>query len=149
MTVRHPVLWFGGDAVVLQCVAVCCSVLQGGDAVRRDICVYIYMCICDIYTYTHIMQICAYVYIYYTSVKTLHGCSELCCSVLQSVAVCCSELRTLRISTQRNTLQHTATHCNTLQHTATHCNTLQHTAPHGNTVQHSHVQQRQCTSLLN
>jgi len=32
------------------------------------------------------------------------------------------------------TLQHTATHCNALQRTATHCNTLQHTATHCNAL---------------
>ena len=40
-------------------------------------------------------------------------------------------------ATHCNTLRHTATHCNTLQHTATHCNTLQRTATHCNTLQHT------------
>ena len=35
------------------------------------------------------------------------------------------------------TLQHTATHCNILQHAATNCNTLQHTATHCNTLRHT------------
>ena len=36
-----------------------------------------------------------------------------------------------------NALQRTATHCSTLQHTAAHCGTLQHTTTHYNTLQHT------------
>ena len=35
------------------------------------------------------------------------------------------------------TLQHTASHCITLHHTATHYNTLQHAVTHYNTLQHA------------
>jgi len=60
---------------------------------------------------------------------------QVCCSVLQCVAVCCSVLAIADDATKRlrqaiggihchMPLQHTETHCNTLQHTATHCNTL-------------------------
>jgi len=137
--------------IVLQCVAVCCSVLQSNKS-------------CHLYevdiSHRHTM----------TGRFAAACCSVLqcavCCSVLQCVAVCCTVLQCvagvlqyvagymwrngylygsphcsapfpfcrywwqfLKVSCN-NTLQHTATHCNTLQHTATHCNTMQHNATH-------------------
>ena len=89
---------------------------------------------------------------------------NMCCSVLQCVAVCCSVLLQCiavycslfiwRVYMQHvlqcvavccsvlqvvhiTSLQHTATHSNTQQHTATHSSTPQHTATHSSTQQHT------------
>ena len=63
-----------------------------------------------------------------------HHLEEVCCSVLQCVAVRCARAqetwqckdpaRTCKyVALCEEIAQHTATHCNTLQHAATHCNT--------------------------
>jgi len=54
---------------------------------------------------------------------------------LQHTAAHCSALQHTAVLC--STMQHTETHCSTLQHTAAHCNTLQHTATHCNTLQHA------------
>ena len=100
---------------VLQCVAVCCSVLH----------------LKWILTSLHIPSLCC----------SVLQCVAVCCSVLQWKWM----LTSLHIPSLTHfphtcrdpfQLQHTATHCNTLQHTATHRNTLQHTATHCNALQH-------------
>ena len=122
---------------MLQCVAVCCSVL-------------------------HCIAVCCSVLEKGTGAQILRRRQynvAICCSVWCSVR--CSALLTVRrfseILRERrpmkpgliHTLQHTTTHCNTLQHTATrfsfsspsgqqnkathtttYCNTLKHTATH-------------------
>ena len=76
---------------------------------------------------------------------------NMCCSVLQCVAVCCSRSVLQCVAVWHDsgtslgcpwspTLQHTmkphiATHCNTLQHNATYCDTLQQIAKHCLTLQ--------------
>ena len=86
----------------------------------------------------------------------LHDANNVCCGVLQSVAVCCRGggqfSSTAMLPGQSfSTLQHTATdcnilqHCNTLQHTTTHCNTLQHTAKHSHALQQTGTH---CNTLL-
>jgi len=73
MGLRHPV----HDMIVLQCVAVCCSVLQ---------CVAVY-CI--------VLQ-CAAVDC------SAFQCAAVCCSVLQCVAVCCSVLQCVAVRCSAN-----------------------------------------------
>jgi len=106
---------------VLQCVAVCCSVLQ---------------CVVHIHSlYTRVRE------------PRVLQCVAVCWSVLQCVAVCCSVLQCVEPPQSprgepRAARQPFYIHCNTLQHTcnthATHCNTLQHTTTThcNNTLQH-------------
>ena len=94
---------------VLQCFAVCCSVLQ------------------------YALQRVAVTRTSYAQMKctTRHRYGDL---ISQHTATHCNTLQ--HTATHCNTLQHTAKHCNTLQHPATQCcNTLQHTATHCNTLQ--------------
>jgi len=93
--------------MVLQYVAVCCSVLQ---------CVAYEWC-CDLR--------CEY------SRRFL--CTHPTCNTLQHTATHCDNSHTV---THRNTLQHTTTHCDTPQHTATHCNAPQRTSLHSSYVHH-------------
>ena len=102
---------------VLQCVAVCCSVMQKSAHDTR-----------------HSLKL--------TSLQFALQCVAVCCSVLQCVSVCCSVLQCVaEIGTRQVTfananfsrLQQSTSHCSTVQHTAAHCNTLQHTATHYNT----------------
>jgi len=114
---------------VLQCVAVCCSVLQCVAADFRECLV--------IWIFENAISKILFIIIVF----------RVCCSVLQCVAADFQECLVIvfwectaahcNITTRCNTLQHTATHCNTLQHTATHCTTLQHTATHCNIRQHT------------
>ena len=87
---------------MLQCVAVCCSVLQCVAACHVS------------HTHWHDVTV-GHIYCN-TSVSYVTAHSN----TLQHTAPHCN-LNTI-------TLYHTATHCNTQQHTATHCNKLQHTA---------------------
>ena len=118
----------------MQCVAVCCSVLQ-----RVAVCCRVLQCVA-VWLKVCAEEVCC----------SMLQCVAVCCSVLHCVAVCCSaakvicrgglsrflplslSLSALSLACTRdcNTLQHTATQCNTfslLQHTATQCNTMQHT----------------------
>jgi len=146
----------------LQCVAVCCSVLQCV-AVRGRVYVgYSTISSLNMLFKQHIQgQHTA------THCNTLQHTTE--CNTLQHTATHCNTLQPtathcnmlfkqhiqgahcgvpyIHSATHCNTLPHTATHCNTLlnarhyntlQHTATHCDTLQHTATHCNTLQHTH-----------
>jgi len=91
---------------VLQCVAVCCSVLHQS---RLSVsCVLQCVAVC-----CSVLQCVASI----SFVSFL--CIAVCCSVLQCVAVCCINLvcQSLDKRDWCNTLQHTATHCNTLQYT--------------------------------
>jgi len=107
----------------VQCVVVCCSVLQvarSGPTTRK------------------------------TAIKHNDNATASNCRILQHPATHYNTLK--HTATHCNSLQHTATHCNTMQHTATHaakyqttiqnktlimaatlCTTLQHTATHCNT----------------
>ena len=99
---------------MLQCVAVCCSLLQCV-AASVDVSVATR----DVYTATHC--------------NTLHHAASHC-NTLQHSATLCNTLQ--YTAKHRNTPQHTATPCNTLQHTATHRITPQHTTTHRNTLQY-------------
>jgi len=102
---------------VLQCVAVCCSVLQCKHLNSRV---------------AHMIESCCIFE---------QGSSHLRphCNTLQHTATHCNTLQ--HTATHCNTPQHTAhTHMNKpcrtshMTHTATHCNTRQHTATHCNTL---------------
>ena len=98
---------------MLQCVAICCNVLQ-----------------CFAVRHRYEAQVCC----------NALQCNAVCCSLLQCVAMCCSDLQDVYGFIRRtcvltaDTLQRTATHSNPLHHTAAHChtrqqcNTLQRTA---------------------
>jgi len=65
---------------VLQCVAVCCSVLQRIAAAL--LCIRIYLTICSLSSL-----------LIYTVCCSVLQCVAVCCDVLQCVAVCCSVLQ--------------------------------------------------------
>jgi len=137
---------------VLQCVAVCCSVLQCVDFkihiqtfahthihsrenqlshVRLgyfSVYVYIFVCtrVCTYMCPRACVNACMYIYAYIC----MHACMHEWIFLTPAFRI---PRVTIEISHCNNTLQHLATHCNTLQHTATHCNTLQHTTTHCNT----------------
>jgi len=139
-----PALGFWFHAVcccVMQCVAVCCRVLQG--VVLDSICSacnssgremrHMYKAIHNTYLCAspppppmRFLQVTTLQHPA-TSRNTLwHACN------LFNLGTC------HRIELQSyNALQHSATHCSTLQHTAAPCNTLRHTATHSNTQQHT------------
>jgi len=136
---------------VLQCVAVCCSVLQ---------CVAV--CIAVHCSVLQCAAVCCSVFQWHvtssfshsrcwcrrtqqrtkqkkTTIKTRlmlslrrkrsHITATHCSTLQHTAAHCSTLLYTLQhTATHRNAWQHTATHCNALQRTATHCNKLQHTA---------------------
>jgi len=134
---------------MLQCVAVCCSVLQ-----RWAVC----CSACTICNSRLQLQdnlaflVCTWpVHVWYEWVMSLptycnilqHNATH--CNTLQHTATHCNCMTNWRSSyawgespsdtnesCPCNTLQHTVTHGNTRQHTATRCNTLQHTATHCN-----------------
>jgi len=84
---------------VLQCVAVCCSVLQSH---------------CRCHGSRQCVAVCC----------SVLQCVAVCCSVLQ----CVLDMRDVTHWVASALEWIHAPHCNTLQHTATHCNTLQHMA---------------------
>jgi len=76
---------------VLQCVAVCCSMFQGGNAVEEFVAVYCSVLQC-VAVYGSVSQ-CVAVWKCSRGVCcSVLQCVAVCCSVLQCVAVCCSEL---------------------------------------------------------
>ena len=130
---------------MLQCVAVCCSVL-----LCVAVCCSVLQCVAVCCSVLQCVAVCC----------SVLQCVAVCCSVLLRVAVCCIVLHTSLIRLLVfvcvcvcNTLQHTATHaahCSTLQHTATRCNTLQHAATHAmhcNTLQHMQHTAKHCNTL--
>ena len=93
---------------VLQCVVVCCSVLQYVAAVsfiHFATCVGPFSLLQDTATHCNTLQ------------HTATHCNTLQHNI-KDIAACDVPFWLLR---------HTATHCNTLQHTATYCNGLHHT----------------------
>jgi len=87
--------------VWVQCVAVCCSVLQRVAVCHANRCFLHHTA-----TYSITLQHTA------THCNTINVCAPIRTYVLPRE--------------QSNTLPHTAAHSNALQHTATHCNKLQH-----------------------
>jgi len=100
------------NEVVLQFVAVCFSVMQGG-AARCSVLQYIFNCLAVFCGSQQHFQ------------RARRRCSQVqmqwCCSGVQWV-------QSVAVRIAERIMQHAATRCNTLQHTATHCNTLQHSA---------------------
>jgi len=112
----------------LQCIVVCCSVLQCvAVCVTFCVAVVVYVCICMLSFPAVIQTVWCVEEIMFETIRL-----GKCVAVCSHFAIHCN-----------NTLQHTAaTHCNTLhrrleglvrqspllQPTAMHCNTLQHTA---------------------
>ena len=82
----------------MQCVAVCCSVLQ-----RVAVCCSSLQCVAVCCSALHCIAVCC----------SVLQCVAVCCSVLQCVAVCCS------------VLQCVAVHCSVLQCAAVCCSVLQ------------------------
>ena len=126
----HGVFWYG----VLQCVAVCCSMLQSV-AVRRSVLQYVAVC-CSIYSMCMIP--------WRVSVRRV----AICCSMLQCVAVCCSALHCVAVLVRRvwsrgmyplRVLQCTTERCSALQCVAVCCSVLQFEL---------HRVAEQCTVLL-
>jgi len=115
--------YFGLFNIVLQYVAVRCSMLQ---------CVAVFF---PRHTSPSLTPCCSV----WSCCSALQGVA-VCCSVLQCIAVCCSVLQCVAVccnvvmSYQILASLHSCTMgcCKTLQHIATHCSTLQHTAAHGN-----------------
>jgi len=123
----------------MQCVAVCCSVLQ-------------YVAVSLYIEQTECVAACCSVLQRIAVCCSVLQCVAVCCSVVQCVAMCCSlllrlyllefltfakEVRTIKYKCEVNIHIHTfrsyvlqcvATHRNTLQHTAPYCNTLHGTA---------------------
>jgi len=140
-------------AVVLQCVAVCCSVLQcaavccsilqcvdvqyvavrrPGDKMQRELALL--QCVAVCYSVLQCIAVCCCVL----------PCAAVCCSVLQCVAVYCNALQCVamccsvslwRKDTKRTSVQHTLQQ--KLQHThAMHCSLPQHTCSGGSSLTH-------------
>jgi len=109
---------------VLQCVAVCCSVLQceKGNTMLG-------MPFAEVADFLLFSKVCVVVYCSVlqrvAACCSVLQCVPVCCSVLQCIVVCCSVLQCEKGNT---TLVHSndrvdmvkKNHCNTLQHTATH-----------------------------
>jgi len=87
---------------VLQCIVVCCSVLQCSACKSLSV---------------------------FASAPDVYVCQD--CNTLHHDATQSHVLQHTHVHREgmhSGSVVMTATHCNTLQHTATHCNTLQHTA---------------------
>jgi len=155
----------------LQCVEVCCSVLQHAAVCCNQTvlihanhelttCVAVLQCIAVCYSVFSVLQCGA-------ACCSVVQCVAVCCSVLQCVAVCCSVMQCVKCVEYVECLQHTelraATHCNnTLQHTKTHEDTRRqgrwrqdhHNTRHTATLQHTEathcnntLQQQSATTL--
>ena len=112
---------------VVQCGAVCCSVLH---------------CFCTVlhcfWTVLHCAALCHSASHCSAVWCSVVQCGAVWCNVMRCAIVCCSMLQ--RASVHCNTLQHTTSHRITLHHTVTHCSTPQHTATHCNTLQQTKLQ---------
>jgi len=97
---------------VLQCVAVCCSVLHS-------------LTFCPLTPWTRNA-------IRMSGVNESHPTGHLTqhCNTLQHAVSHCISLQ--HTATNYNTPKHAARHCHTPQHAATHCYTLQHAETHMN-----------------
>ena len=109
---------------MLQCVAVCCSVLQW-------VCWIVLQCAAVRRSASQCVAVC----------RSVWQCIAECCNVLQRIIVCCRMSycwrRWLSRCTSESTTRNPTTNCSALQHNATHsthCNTLQHTTPHCSTA---------------
>ena len=129
----------------LQCVAVCCSVLQYCD--KNKNCECISNSLRPFFAYDK--RACGHKSTPPPHPLSVRSHSSLCVHITNPHTphthyhLCILNPFTSNISSfVCTTLQHTATHCDTLQHPATHCNTLQHTATRCFTVAHCITLQR-------
>jgi len=100
---------------VLQCVAVCCSVLQCVQPYKHK------------YMYWFLFQRCGGRRVQpVINLRFMNTATH--CNTLQHTATHCNTLQRTATPVINLRYMNTTTHCTTLQHTATHCNTLQHTA---------------------
>ena len=132
------------DAVccsVLQCAAVsslprlpvCCSVLQ-----RVAVCCSVLQCVCLCQSLlSHPSPFLAFlltlaltqIHFGFEVCYSVSQCAAVCCRVLQGAAACCvytSDFNSCRWQSMPQRIYST----DAQHHTATHCNTLQHTATH-------------------
>jgi len=110
-------------SLLLQCVAVCCSVLR-------------YLCTWEKKSLVREKPVRDQLFEPSLLLQRVAVCSSVvlcvavCCSVLHRVAVCCSAYVHEKVNALLVRILpviYISKHCNTLQHTATHCcNTLQH-----------------------
>jgi len=131
----------------LQCVAVCCSVLQCVAACHvypYEVCCSVLQCVAVCCSVSYISEYMTTYAIVGLNLFDMKHSSSACCNTLQHAATHCP------------TLQHTATHCNTPQPTgetrhnhrpssSAHCNMLQHAATHCPTLQHTSADRRNVT----
>jgi len=82
---------------VLQCVAVCCSVLQRVDThlnfIRKFACWPAFRDSFVLSCLFCLVALCCSMVQYVTVKSSVLQCGAVCCSVLQCVAVCCSVLQ--------------------------------------------------------
>ena len=138
----------------MQCVAVCCSVLQ-----RFAVCCSVLQCVAvccsespSLPTFAVVSVMCVMMSVMCVMVRVMcviasvmfviaihHQITHTCySSVLQSDGRHCARNRNSTSLHVEDTPQHTATHCNTLQHTATHCTTLHDSTEHTH-INESHI----------
>ena len=126
---------------VLQCVAVCCSVLFFST--------YTFIYTCMLFFSLSSRSLFQVSFYSHTNIRIIFSdCLPRTCerarSLLLSLVLTRSSLLARLFFLERaythshtHITTHAATHCNTLQHSTAHCNTLQHTATHCNTPQHA------------
>jgi len=83
---------------VLQCVAVCCSVLQCV-AVCCSVCCSVLQCVLQcVAVYCGVLQCVVVTSLKEAAIRRVYLCCNMCCSVLQCVAVCCSVLQCVAVT---------------------------------------------------
>jgi len=109
---------------VLRCIAACCKGPQTTD-VEQCVAVCCSALVCCVAVCWCVVLVCALVCCVAVRWCVVLVCVAVCCSVLQGTSDkgCTIHLHTTK---RCNTLKHT--HCNTLQHTTTHSNALQQLA---------------------
>jgi len=93
------VLQWRGIFSVLQCVAVCCIVLQSYSEVVFSVCCSVLQCVASVLQCVavccNVLQCVAVVQ--WRGIFSVLQCVAVCCSVLQCVAVCCSVLQCVAV----------------------------------------------------
>jgi len=95
--------------IVLQCIAVCCNVLQCCNGVEK----------CTVTPPT-----CADMLQCFAACCSVLQRVAACCSVLKCIAVCCSELKCAATSSEEREL-YIHTHCSVFQRVGVCCNVMQ------------------------
>jgi len=151
-----------GHALLLQCVAVCYSVIRRYQRVTYQRVTWL-ECQCVIpFIWFNVWH-----YLWCRCVRWRHSerhtaWHDLWCrcvvwfmmqdgSTLQDLFATHGKAHVLQraslSATHCNTTRHAATHCDTLRHTATHCNTLQHTATKAHVLQCASLSATHCNAL--